>query len=158
MCVDCCVFDNIADCPLVFYWEKELLESEAIKRNITLKFQPYLVVRDGESEFVYMYRWIINGRCPFLKGSICSIHANKPLSCRIFPLITDIEKSRIYISSRCRWILENRDYIIVENVAQQFDEFSIAVKTMAMLKEFLELAKEYGWEIILMGRNEATHI
>ena len=135
--------------PLVFYWEKEELCKYAEEIGAKLRFQKFISVNDGNGEFVYIYRWIIDNRCPFWRNNKCIIHPNKPLSCKIFPLVVRIPSPGILVSSKCRWVRENSEHIAPEKIPSIFDEFSPAVKMLAMLQKFLEIASKNGWEITI---------
>ena len=135
--------------PLVFYWEKETLERLAMRViGKPLKFRKYLVVDEGSNVFVYIYRWIIDGRCPFLSGNLCMIHNDKPISCKIFPLVVDVLGSRIYLTGRCNWVMNHRSDIVPERIPSIFEEFEMAVKVLAMVREFINFAKSKGWRIL----------
>lgn len=146
-CEDCCIFKNEEETPLVFYWEKEELEKLASKKGLSLSFKEYLVVDEPNGKFVYIYRWIIDGKCVFLEGNRCTIHEEKPISCKMFPIVIGIPGDRMYLSLRCVWIKENMDYITPENFPHIFDEFKIAAKVLGMVTEFFRIAKENGWKV-----------
>ncbi|MEX0567681.1 MAG: YkgJ family cysteine cluster protein [Candidatus Njordarchaeota archaeon] len=146
-CPDCCIFSSEEETPIVFYWEKEQLEKIASKKEKSLHFKKLLVVFDGEDEFVYIYRWAISGRCPFLNDNLCMIHKEKPIACKMYPLGIQIPENRLYISGKCRWVQENKDQINVEDLHNIFSEFELALKVMIMLKNFFDEAKKRGWTI-----------
>ncbi len=155
MCTDCCVFGDYNETPLIFYWEVETLRNKARSVGASIDIEPYLSVEDAEGIFTYIYRWKIQGRCPFLLNGKCIIHEDKPLSCRIFPLIADIESSRIYVSGRCRWVREHKELISPSSIPEVFDEFELAVKIIGMVSKFIEISKNNGWRIIIHGRKDA---
>ncbi len=151
-CPDCCFFRKEEEMPLIFYWEKEELEKIAEERGLKLSFKNFLVVETPQEEFVYIYRWIINGKCPFLNGVDCTIHNRKPLSCRMFPLVVEIPKNRVYLSLRCRWVREHIRELSPADLPYVFEEIEIAAKVIGMVNDFLRIAKENGWKI----RTETT--
>lgn len=148
-CPNCCIFNCEEETPIVFYWEKELLEKIAKDRNLSLRFKKLVSIFDGEDMFIYIYKWLIHGKCPFLSGNLCSIHEIKPISCKMFPLGIKIPENQIYVSGKCRWVLENRKHVKIENIHKIFSEFDLAIKVMLMLKNFFEEAKRRGWSIII---------
>lgn len=109
---DCCKFEKIEEMPIVTEEEVEILQKEAAKRKISLEFTPV-----GRHNGVTLYRWIIEGWCPFYKNK-CSIHEKKPLSCKIYPLVVNLKTGEIYLSERCLWVKLNGprdlDYFPVE--------------------------------------------
>lgn len=56
-----------------------------------------------------LYRWVIVGYCPFyeLASKSCRIHGEKPLACRMFPLLLNPSTLELLVSSACTWISEN---------------------------------------------------
>lgn len=147
-CEDCCIFKEEEEAPLVFYWEKERLEELALKRGSSLSFKEYLAVIESNGDrFTYIYKWIIDGKCVFLEGNRCTIHEEKPISCKMFPIIIEVPGNRMYLSLRCNWVRENAEQIDPSNFPQIFDEFKIAVKVMGMITEFLKIASENAWKV-----------
>jgi Fe-S-cluster containining protein len=53
-----------------------------------------------------LYKWVIRGYCPFYDSSTrsCRIHGEKPLACRMFPLLLDISENKLMVSSLCSWV------------------------------------------------------
>lgn len=149
MCEDCCFFKQEEDMPIVFYWEKERLSEYGSSIGVKLRFKDFLTVDDGKEKFTYLYRWVIDGKCPFLRDNLCIIHKDKPLSCKIYPLIVEVPESRIHVSARCKWVESNMENIDPQDVPQIFDEFKIAVSMLAMVLKFMDIAKQNGWKIIL---------
>jgi Fe-S-cluster containining protein len=98
---DCCKFECFEDMPVVLEEEIRTLTREAEKLGVRLKFVPY-----GEYNGVKLYKWIIEGRCPFYKGR-CTIHEKKPLACRMYPLVLNLKTGEIYLSEKCLWVKQN---------------------------------------------------
>jgi hypothetical protein len=80
------------------------LEEEASRRGLSLSFKEL-----GEFNGVKIYRWIIKGWCPFFDRSSrrCVIHDRKPLACKMFPLVLDLNTGNIYLSENCIWVRQN---------------------------------------------------
>lgn len=87
--------------PVVLEDEIPTLQKEAEKLGVKLTFIPY-----GEYNGVKLYKWVINGWCPFYRGR-CIIHTKKPLSCRMFPLVLNLKTGEIYLSEKCTWVKIN---------------------------------------------------
>ena len=98
---DCCKFESFEDMPVVLEEEIRTLTREAEKLGVKLKFVPY-----GEYNGVKLYKWIIEGWCPFYKGR-CTIHEKKPLACRMYPLVLNLKTGEIYLSEKCLWVKQN---------------------------------------------------
>lgn len=90
--------------PTVFHEEAMRLVQEASKRGFEVRFKEL-----GEINGAKIYRWIINGWCPFFdkKSRKCTIHEKKPLACKMFPLILDVKNGNIYLSENCIWVKQN---------------------------------------------------
>ncbi len=43
----------------------------------------------------------VNGRCYFLKDCKCSIYSCRPLGCRIYPVIYDVERRKAVVHDFC---------------------------------------------------------
>ncbi|MEM2253392.1 MAG: YkgJ family cysteine cluster protein [Desulfurococcaceae archaeon] len=108
-CIQCCIFTSESDHPLVFPWEKRLLEIRALNYKVEVKFAPRLVYElPSREQVVVLYEWLINGRCPFSKDSVCLIHGEHPLVCKMYPLTIGIWDRTLRISMQCVWVKENR--------------------------------------------------
>ncbi len=106
-CDHCCFFGSKVEMPTVFPWEKRLLEEIGEERGIALSFEPLQVFRDSEGRCVVtLYRWIIDGYCPFYDNGAkrCSIHGQKPLACRVYPLLVEMPSGRLMLSGKCDWV------------------------------------------------------
>jgi Predicted Fe-S-cluster oxidoreductase len=98
---ECCKFDDYEDMPVVLEEEKKVLIEEAKKIGVELRFLPH-----GEYNGVKLYKWVIEGWCPFYKGR-CTIHEKKPLACKIYPLVLNLKTGEIYLSEKCLWVKIN---------------------------------------------------
>jgi len=96
-CSDCCYFSDLREMPILLphevYYYKILAEHMGVK----LEFNK---LESG------LYRWVIKGYCPFYDHSTrsCRIHCEKPLACRMFPLLLDISENKLMVSSMCNWV------------------------------------------------------
>lgn len=152
MCSDCCTFTNPRDYPRVFPWEKRFLEEKARELNVKIVFEPELVYRDplNNSYIVFLYKWIINGLCPFNRNGKCIIHGEHPLSCKMYPLIVNYSDRTLRISLQCIWVKEYFDIIKdTRDPSKIFpNEIGYAVKAYAYISLMIETAKNSGWERI----------
>jgi len=144
---ECCTFSNIEDSPLVFPWEKRLLERLARDKGIEgLEFRPYAGYTDGDKAYVLLYKWIIKGVCPFLSGYKCSIHRDKPLACKMYPLIIGWGDNTLRVSGSCPWVNDNIDLIRKGDPRKTFpDEIPYALKAFAILSSADNIARSRGW-------------
>lgn len=42
-----------------------------------------------------------SGRCVFHNGEVCTIYADRPEGCRIYPVVLDVNKRRAVLDSNC---------------------------------------------------------
>ncbi len=140
--------------PLVFPWERRLLIEKAGEREVKLEFKPYIAyrVRDGLYA-VAMYKWIINGKCPFLNDeNLCSIHDVKPLACKMYPLIIGWDDKTLRVSGACPWIRDHLEELRGIDPSKVFpEEFRAVVEALAVLDRIEKLAAENGWERLVGG-------
>ncbi|WP_167828120.1 YkgJ family cysteine cluster protein [Thermoproteus tenax] len=101
---DCCRFESEEEMPTIFHEEMVRLKEEAERRGLKLSFK-----RLGEVNGVEIYRWIIDGWCPFFdrKSRKCTIHEKKPLACKMFPLVLDVKTGNVFLSENCLWVRQN---------------------------------------------------
>ncbi len=99
-CDECCYFDNEERGPILFEDELTRIRALARSRGFDIKY------RELSINGMKMYRWLIRGYCPFYdKGSrSCTIHAVKPLACRMYPLLYNPNTGEVLISKECRWV------------------------------------------------------
>ncbi len=98
---DCCKFESFEDMPVVLGHELRTLTQEAERLGVRLRFEPY-----GEYNGVKLYKWVIEGWCPFYRGR-CIIHEKKPLACRMYPLVLNLKTGEVYLSEKCLWVRHN---------------------------------------------------
>lgn len=133
-CDRCCYFEKKVEAPIVFPWEKRLLEEVAENLGVELFFEPTLVFKDEKSVCVIgLYRWVIKGYCPFFdkQTRLCIIHDSKPLACKMYPLLVEMPTNRLMVSAKCEWIkrhgvellkrLENKPELIPVVFSNEFE-------------------------------------
>lgn|GEM_PF-904458 len=108
-CDRCCFFEEEKEYPTVYPWEKRRLEQLAERRGLSLRFEPLMIYEaPGEQGLcvVAMYRWVIRGYCPFFDRETrrCTIHGEKPLACRMYPLIIEMPSGNLMVSGKCDWV------------------------------------------------------
>ncbi len=148
MCGDCCRGFTRMDSPIVLPWEKRVLEREARRRGLPEQaFEPILAMCRGDDCVVLLYRWVIEGDCPFLSGDHCGIYRDRPLSCRMFPLILGLTDRTIRVSARCRWVGENR-WVIHRRVDPHRvfpEETMAAIKVFSVLNQAINTLRGQGY-------------
>ncbi len=152
-CVHCCFFRVVEEAPVVFPWEKRLLEELAEREGVELSFDPLEVYADSSARCaVALYRWVIRGFCPFYRiaGSRCTIHELKPLACRMYPLVVNVETGEIAVSTKCDWIERRLTGLKavdgrVETVLKLFpEEGRAAVEAFILYRELVRALHELG--------------
>lgn len=101
-CSRCCFFKSAEEAPIVLPHEVALLRVLARR----LEIRGDLVFEKTGSGF---YRWVITGYCPFYdeEGRSCRIHADKPIACRIYPLLVNLFTMELSLSKACTWVNEH---------------------------------------------------
>ena len=110
-CDHCCYFEKEYEMPTVFPWEKRLLEELAENLGVSLEFKPLQVYMDDKrSCIVTLYRWIIQGYCPFYdrEKHRCRIHRDKPYACKMYPLLLEMPSGKLMLSGKCDWVANNK--------------------------------------------------
>ncbi len=149
-CVYCCYFSTEDSTPILFPWEKRLIEEIAEKHGVDVSFKPIEVYIDSNGDCaVTLYRWIIRGFCPFYRiaGSRCTIHEVKPLACRMYPLIVDMSGSRVLVSSKCKWVEERIS--MLNEMSRQLtsifnDELRAASEAYTLYHDMITIIRELG--------------
>nr|WP_245521910.1 YkgJ family cysteine cluster protein [Staphylothermus hellenicus] len=153
LCGDiCCNFQHINDCPLVFPWERRILLEIGERQGKKLVFKPYMGYKINNNRYtVVFYRWIINGKCPFLsEKGLCIIHDKKPYSCKMFPLIIGIDDNTLRVSGACPWITRHIEKIRNSDPSKIFrNEYKIAVKVFMIIKIIEEITRSNRWKRII---------
>ncbi|WP_054857627.1 YkgJ family cysteine cluster protein [Vulcanisaeta sp. JCM 16159] len=104
-CDECCYFDNEDRGPILFEDELARIRTLARARGFDIKY------RELNINGVKVYRWLIRGYCPFYdrEGRSCTIHAVKPLACRMYPLLYNPNTGEVLISKECKWVNDALD-------------------------------------------------
>jgi hypothetical protein len=94
-----------------------------------------------------LYRWVIRGYCPFYDSSTrsCRIHSEKPLACRMFPLLLDISENKLMVSSLCNWVKKCAES--VTSISSREDLISLFPGEYEALTELITLL--YGYSDII---------
>jgi Fe-S-cluster containining protein len=136
----------------IFNWEVETLKKLAKENNIKLILEPQHGLVSKEGILIIACYQITHNNCPFLINNKCSIHKNRPIACRVFPLmnsglyetISDVlgfrkpTESEIYI--------DFRDCNNNENLRKTLDfEINKGNRPLILLKRFIDI---FGLEII----------
>ena len=94
--------------------EKVILEEIAEEKGLVIEiFKEKLLASENplDSEFMYFLKI---SPCPFYQDG-CTIHLNKPLMCKIYPIrnIKQISKKEYYfvIDHKCNWVKKNSDLL-----------------------------------------------
>ncbi len=153
-CVHCCFFSSYEEAPTVFPWERRELEDLAEKLNVgKLCFEPLEAYIDGNGVCaVTVYRWLIKGFCPFyrLASSKCIIHDVKPLACRMYPLILNVETGEVMVSIKCDWVEQYMEQLKslsgdVETLLKVFPkEGEAAIEALILYREMVKALEELG--------------
>ncbi len=104
-CIHCCFFAGPPDYPILTIDEKRRLEKIAKLRNIELSFREV-----GEG----LYEWVINGFCPFydIESRGCVIYDERPIPCRMYPLLLNPQSGEVSMSLLCDWVADNFNEIV----------------------------------------------
>jgi len=157
-CTGCCFFKNYEDAPVVYPWEKRVLEQYAKIRGVSVVFKPFLVYRSSCRAVVVLYKWVINGYCPFYDKSrrSCTIYRDRPFACKMYPLILGLRDNTLRLSTACRWVQE-----VLGETPASIDpskvfpyEYSIAIKNFVKLKYLSEMLKSMGFTEEVVSREE----
>lgn len=99
-CVHCCFFAEERESPVLLWHEVAYLSKLGELMGISLCFKSL-----GQG----LYRLSVTGFCPFydIRRRACRIHREKPLSCRMFPLLVNLSSLEVSTSLLCPWIYEN---------------------------------------------------
>jgi len=86
-----------------------------------------------------VYRWIIKGYCVFYDQSTrsCRIHSEKPLACRIFPLILDLSEFKLMVSLHCNWV--KKCFKNIKNISSKNDLVLLFPSEFEALGELITL-------------------
>lgn len=149
-CIYCCFFRDPIECPVLFPWEKRVIEDLLEGGETNTSFEPLEVWRDSKGVcIVTLYRWVIKGFCPFYDIVMrrCKIHEMKPLACQMFPLLVEVPSGKVMLSSKCLWTKKNQKLLKElkkpEVIAHVFpSEFAAAVTVLQQYSSILEAVRE----------------
>lgn len=96
------------------------------------------------------YRWIIREYCPFYDatGRSCLIHSDKPLACRMYPLIVNLSTMELSVSRICTWVSRNQ-WLVEHSVEDPSAVFPEEMKAVRELFEILGWAAESGLVVVI---------
>lgn len=99
-CIHCCFFSEEKENPILLW--HEVLYLGRISELLGLKL-------DFKSLGQGFYRLVFSGFCPFYDASnrACRIQREKPLACKMFPLLINISSLEVTVSLICPWVREN---------------------------------------------------
>ncbi len=149
-CRECCFFSSIDDCPVVYPWEKRVLEKLALTHagGAKLSFKPYLSFSSKDKLVVVLYKWIIEGYCPFYDkdNRACRIYEDRPFSCKMYPLILGLKDNTLRLSTTCKWVQENmKEPVQPIDPSKVFPyEYDVAVKNFVRLKYIIQIMSSMG--------------
>jgi len=134
-CSKCCFFSDRKECPIVLPHEARYIALLAEHMGIP---EPRF-----ERLPAGFYVWIVSGYCPFYDeaSKACRIHGEKPLACRMFPLLVNPSTLELSVSSACEWIRRNIDELadLGESVEKVFpSEFSAVKELVTVLYKSAE--------------------
>lgn len=139
----CCSFKTEEEAPLVYPWEKRYIDT-LVDNQV---FKPHVCYVQKDTVLVFLYRWVINGGCVFLNGNECSIHSNKPLSCKMYPLIIGLDDDTLRVSSLCPYVSLRDAMLSPQNYFK--DEYRVALKNYTLLKLIDNHMINNGWVRVL---------
>lgn len=148
----CCSFQSEEETPLVYPWEKRFIENLVGKQL----FKPYMCYSKGRTLAVLLYRWVINGVCVFLKENECLIHSDKPLSCKMYPLIIGLDDNTLRMSSLCPYASLEEARLRPEDYFSE--EYRVALKNYVLLKLVDEYMMSYGWSRVLNPKVNSQNV
>jgi Fe-S-cluster containining protein len=72
-------------------------EVEKISRKTMKKVDEFAERTKGQEPYVYLMRKTLDGKCVFLKDSLCDIYEDRPLICRFYPFKLDNPRNYDYV-------------------------------------------------------------
>ncbi|ABM81130.1 YkgJ family cysteine cluster protein [Hyperthermus butylicus] len=155
-CDTCCFFREEYEAPVVFPWEKRVLEDLAEEYSVAVSFKPLQAYASTDGDcVVLLYRWLIKGFCPFFDTSTkrCRIHGVKPLACRMYPLLLEMPTGRLMVSRKCLWVEKAGGKLLEmlaakpELIARVFPgEFQAATEVLVEWHSIMRFLREKGFE------------
>lgn len=122
-CSHCCFFSSPKEQPILLEEEVRRLKELGRERGVKLEF---IKVSEG------LYRWVIWGYCPFydVTKRECTIYGERPLACRMFPLLINPQNGEVSVSRACDWVRANFKEIVKSNPWEVFPEEMKATVTV----------------------------
>ncbi len=144
--------------PLVFPWEARRISKLCFNNECV--FKPFLVYQYGNLNIIVLYRWIIKNKCIFLTNdNKCKIHGEKPLACKIYPLIINLDDNTLRVSYVCKFISSNKHLLDNTDPALFFkNEYFNALKTFIFLKIIDEYACNNKWRKIIINNTSINKL
>lgn len=95
-CGKCCSqFDSDSGGIMIFEWEKAALEEIAKKEGVDFEIEPGQTDYDEKSNTRIITTFAFKARaCPFLKDKRCSIHPSRPIYCKAYPLLVEMDDEK----------------------------------------------------------------
>ena len=122
-CSHCCFFSSLKESPILLEEEVRKLKELSKERGIKLEF---VKISEG------LFRWVILGYCPFYDPvrRECTIYNERPLACRMFPLLINPSNGEVSVSKACDWVRANFSEVVKSNPWKVFPEEMKAVVTV----------------------------
>jgi Fe-S-cluster containining protein len=74
-------------------------DAEKISQKTLKRLNEFTERAEGQEPYVYLMRKTLDGKCFFLKDSLCAVYEMRPLVCRFYPFKLDHAENGIYIFS-----------------------------------------------------------
>lgn len=89
------------DCQRCCYETEMTLTEEDLRRIGALGYKDYYGPKDG-----YLQMKNIDGKCFFLREGFCLIHSDKPIGCKLYPQVLDIDRWVVMLHDFCHYTEE----------------------------------------------------
>ncbi len=100
------------NCQRCCYETEMTLTEEDVERISGLGYKGYYTLKDGYFQMIN-----IDGRCFFLREGFCLIHDDKPVGCRLYPLVLDIDDDEVVLHGFCKFAKHFKfDYDDIEHL------------------------------------------
>lgn len=129
-CSDCCYFSDLREAPILL--PHEVYYYKVLAKYLGVKLE-FIQLESG------LYKWVIKGHCPFYEHSTrtCKIHSEKPLACRMFPLLLDISEKKLMVSSLCSWV--KKCLQVVTSINSEEDIVKLFPSEYGALRELVKI-------------------
>jgi Fe-S-cluster containining protein len=98
----------------LYDFEYKKIRKLAEDKGIRVKFFPFMVLFDLNSDKVIVIDWIMEEKiCPFMKDNKCTIYTDRPMICRRYPVFMQSGKNtKIALSlGACHNNIKNKDSV-----------------------------------------------